>query len=183
MKLNIPFLSQNDSSISLDWKGRSCAVVCLKMCLDFYKQGIPAVEDLIKEGEIIGAYASGIGWKHDGLIRLAHNHGVPAYPEEFRSVKVSLESKTFSDSEFGDHLVNIGLQRIKDSINKNIPVIVAFLPGFGSVKNFHDLVVVGFEENQGFIVHDPSDSDPKESALIDEETFKKFWRKFAIFVG
>ncbi len=183
MKLNIPFISQSDVSIPNEWKDKSCAIACLKMCLDFYKKEIPSLSDLIKEGEITGGYISGIGWKHEGLVRIAHNYGVPAYPQEFRSVKVNLSDKSFSSSEFENDLVKIGLQRIKDSINNNVPVIVAFLPGFGSVANYHDLVVIGFEEENGFIVHDPSDSDPKEAVFVPEDVFLKFWRKFAIFVG
>jgi len=183
MKLNIQFISQQDPSIPEEWRGKSCGITCLKMCLDFYKKEIPAINELIKEGEIIDARIEGIGWKHDGLVRIAHNHGVPAYQEEFRSVKVDLFEKTFSSSEFENELTTIGLQRIKDSIVRNVPVIVSFKKGFGSIENNHDLVVIGFDENGGFIVHDPSNSDPKEAVLVDESTFKSFWRKFAIFVG
>jgi len=145
---------------------------------------MPKISDLIKEGlAMLGdQYKPGKGWKHDALVWLAHNHGVPAYKEEFRSDLINTETKEFEPSIFSEELRDEGVRRIKESLDKEIPVVVSFLPGFGSVSNFHLAVVIGYDE-KGFIVHDPSDSSPKESHSISKEDFLKFWRKYAIFVG
>ncbi len=189
MKLNVPFYSQNDSSIPEDWKSRSCAIVCLKMCIDAYGEKhealISSIPELINEGLAIRGepYTNRVGWNHDAMVWLAHNHGVPAYKEEFRSDSAPVQSGSATPSKFSENLRNEGLKRIKDSIERGVPVVVSFLPGFGSKENVHHLVVIGFEEATGFIVHDPSDSSPKEAFVVSEDIFIKFWRKFAIFVG
>jgi uncharacterized protein YvpB len=186
--LNVEFISQNDSSVPEGWSDRSCAIVCLKMCLDFYGTKkllvMPRIPALIKEGSAMlgDQYNPKVGWKHDSLVWLAHNHGVPAYKEEFRSDEINLETREFSPSVFSEDLIKIGMNRIKESIEKEIPVIVSLLPGFGSVSNFHLLVIIGYDD-KGFVVHDPSDSKPKESFHIPIKDFLKYWRKYAIFVG
>ncbi len=187
-KLNVEFISQDDPSIPDGWTDRSCAIVCLKMCMNFYGSKnsflMPKLPELIKEGlAMLGdQYRPTVGWKHDAIVWLAHNHGVPAYKEEFRSDAINLNTKEFAPSIFSDELLNIGIKRIKESINKEIPVIVSLLPGFGSVSNFHLLVVIGYDA-KGFVVHDPSNSSPKENFSISTSDFIKYWRKYAIFVG
>lgn len=189
MKLDIPFISQNDASVPKEWRDRSCAIVCLKMSLDFYGSKhhieIPTIGGLIDEGLAMRGeqYNTQIGWTHDAIAWLAHNHGVPAYKEEFRSDAIPVKSGMATPSDFSDELRNEGIFRIKAALSRGVPSMVSFLPGFGSKDNSHLVLVIGYEENRGFIIHDPSNSDPKESFLIPEERFISFWRKFAIFVG
>ena len=189
MKLNISFISQNDPSIPEEWRERSCGIVCLKMCLDAHgiknKIKIPLISELISEGLMMKGdlHNDAVGWNHSALVWLAHNHGVPAYHEEFRSDSSPVKSGSAIPSEFADFLRDEGIKRIKDSLARGAPAIISFKPGFGSKDNTHLLVVIGHEEGKGFIVHDPSNSDPKEAVFVDEPTFISFWRKFAIFVG
>ena len=191
MKLDIPFLSQNDPTIPQEWRDRSCAIVSLKMCMDAYgiAHGIsvPSVDYLIKEGLAMKGdlYNSIIGWKHDPLIWLAHNHGVPAYREEFRSDTVDVETGKHEPSESSEAMLNEGLKRIRDGITRGVPVMISFLPGFGSKSNSHLVVVTGFEEGsqKGFYINDPSPESPKENAFVSEDEMVLYWRKFAIFVG
>jgi|SRR6185312_15958045 len=185
MKLSVPYYSQFDKIHDAEWKQRGCAVVCLKMCLDFAKPGdVPSIEDLIKEGEIIGGYVPKIGWKHEAIVRLAHNHGVPAYQEEFKSVHVDLAKKTFSKSEFEKDLIDKGIERIKNSIDSGVPVIVSTATPLG----FHQVVVVGYEDNvgtlTGFFVNDPDNRDgERKDFFISLADFLHQWRMFTIFVG
>lgn len=187
-KLSVEFISQNDPSIPDGWADRSCAIVCLKMCMNFYGAKnsflMPKIQELIKEGlAMLGdQYSPKVGWKHDSIVWLAHNHGVPAYKEEFRSDEIDLNTKEHKPSIFSDELLEIGMKRIRESIDNEIPVIVSLLPGFGSVSNFHLMVIIGYDDN-GFVVHDPSDSKPKENFSISKDEFLKYWRKYAIFVG
>lgn len=188
MKLDIPYYSQFDGITMLEWKEKGCAPTCLKMCMDFYleknKKIAPTIDDLIKEGETIGAYLENIGWKHDGLVRVAHNHGVPAYAEEFRSVEVDVLNKTFSDNPLQGDLIDIGIQRIRNSLDRGTPVIVSIQNHVGS----HQVVVTGYEDNlgstTGFYISDPDNrNSEKKSVFMPMTDFLAIWRKFAIFVG
>jgi hypothetical protein len=185
MKLSVPYYSQFDEIKIPEWKERGCAVACLKMCLDFARPNeIPPIDDLIKEGEVINGYEPNVGWKHEALVRLAHNHGVLAYPEEFRSIKVDIDSKSFSESSFEKNLLDRGIERIKNSIDNNIPAIVSIQTNLG----FHQVVVVGYEDRLGdiigFFVNDPDNrSTEKKDLFVSLADFLKQWRKFAIFVG
>ena len=185
MKLSVPYYSQFDAIKIPEWKERGCAVTCLKMCLDFAKpDAIPSIDDLIKEGEIINGYTPNIGWRHEGLVRLAHNHGIPAYPEEFRSVEVNLSDKTFSKSKFEKDLIDKGVLRIRDSIDRSVPAIVSISTNLG----FHQIVIIGYEDNvgevSGFFVHDPDNrTGEKKEVFVTLTDFLKQWRNFAIFVG
>ncbi len=187
-KLLVKFVPQSDSSVPEDWRERSCAIVCLKMCLDFYGKNnsvdMPSASDLLTEALAMsgGLYNPQNGWKHDALVWLAHNHGVPAYKEEFRSDTINIETGETTPSIWSDALRDEGLKRIKKSLDNNVPVIVSFLPGFGSVSDSHMVVVVGHSDN-GFLIHDPSNISPKEGVEISGEEFLKYWRKYAIFIG
>ncbi|HEY9586055.1 MAG TPA: C39 family peptidase [Candidatus Paceibacterota bacterium] len=185
MKLNVPYHSQFDEITIPEWKERGCAITCLKMCLDFVKPNeIPNIDDLIKEGIAINGYLGNVGWRHETLVRLAHNHGVPAYQEEFRSVKVDVANKTFSENIFEKDLIDIGVQRIRETIDRKIPVIVSVNERSG----FHQLVVVGYEDSlgttTGFYVSDPDNRvGEKQGVFMPVSDFLAVWRKFAIFVG
>ncbi len=185
MKLEIPYHSQFDEITMPEWKNRGCAIACLKMCLDFTKPNeIPSIDNLIKEGELIGGYVDKIGWKHEAVVRLAHNYGVTAYPEEFRSIKVDINSKTFSENILEKDLIDRGIQRIRDSIDRKVAVIVSTSTKLGP----HQVVVVGYEDNlgatTGFFVNDPDNrNSEKKGVFVPISEFLNNWRKFAIFVG
>ena len=185
MKLNIPYHSQFDEITMSEWKEKGCAITCLKMCLDFSRPDeIPSIDDLIKEGELIGGYVEKVGWKHEAVVRLSHNYGVPAYPEEFRSIKVDINSKSFSENILEKDLIDKGVQRIRDSIDRKVPVIVSTSTKLGS----HQVVVVGYEDNlgstTGFFINDPDNRNiEKKGVFIPISDFLNNWRKFAIFVG
>lgn len=185
MKLSVPYHSQFDEITLPEWKEKGCAITCLKMCLDFaHPNEIPSIDDLIKEGELIGGYLENVGWKHEAIVRLAHNYGVPAYPEEFRSIKVDINSKSFSENILEKDLIDKGIQRIRDSIDRKVPVIVSMATKSGS----HQVIVVGYEDNlgstTGFFINDPDNrSSEKNGVFVPISEFLNNWRKFAVFVG
>jgi len=187
MKLEVPFYSQFTDVTLEEWKERACAPTCLKMVLDFLSGGKfeKGIDDLIKEGlEIIGGYEPGNGWTHAGMIRLAHNHGFQAYLEEFRTIKVNVEEKTFSKSDFEDLLIEKGIEKIKQILNSGLPVIISCSKNFDEFHKFHQVVLIGFDDN-GFYYHEPHKESEEEGAnrFVDFQTFKTHWRKFAIFLN
>lgn len=184
-KLKIEYHSQHDESIEEEWREKSCAIVCMKMVLNFYGLNSVSITDLIKEGVLIGGYKDG-NWHHDILCRIFRNHGFHAYNEEFRSVKVDLDNERFSASKFEEKLSCQGLEKIAGEIENNRPVLVSVTENFGANKWPHVIVINGYEgeidDLKGFYINDP---DSRHHDVIDRfvsmEDFKKYWRKFAIF--
>jgi len=189
MKLNVPYYSQQEDVVDEPWKSRSCGVVSLAMVMKYFGIEFQDIDSLIREGLIIGAHEDGIGWKHDGLISLAHNHGLAGYREEFRSVIVDIVNKLFSASNFEEKLLEQGIAKISHAIESKDPVIISLDSAFYGSNDSHLVPLVGIkkEENKvsGFYYHEPNpkDNNPPEYRFIDIEQFRKHWRKMAIFVS
>lgn len=191
MQLAVPFISQYDAQIEPDWQDRACGVVALKMVMDFHSAAdIPAVQDLITEGQLIGAYAKGVGWIHDGLAALARNHGFDAYRQEWRSVFVDIISKVMRESPYQERLLANGIRKLVDTLSAGSPVIVSIRSQFREDGGSHLAVLTGFEKNAdgevtAFSYHEPAEEDSTAGShrSVDLATFKKYWNKRAIFVG
>ena len=174
MILQIPFYSQYDDIMDESWRSKACVVTCLKMALDFLSADVPPIDDLIQEGVSINGYTP-YGWSHDAIVFLAHNHGVPAYKEEFRS----------ANSAFQKNMEQIGLQRIITTIVQKRPVIASVTKPNDS---YHTVLIVGFEGEEArptnIIYHDPDTKNVgsafQKVSLLD---FLEKWRKLAIFLG
>jgi hypothetical protein len=149
------------------------------MVLDFLQQDfntkIPALDELIEEGVGIKAFGSH-GWTHQGQVFLSHNHGVPAYQEEFRSL----------DGMKAKQLVTFGLNKIVSTLINGRPVIVSVEKGFIESGKFHQVVLVGYEDNDGgvFFYHEPEAPDDSGAyKKVTREVFLRYWRHLAIFIG
>jgi hypothetical protein len=150
--------------------------------------GYISPDQLIAEGLLIGAYDEGVGWNHDGIARLAHNHGLPAYREEFRSITVDAGTKARVDSPFAESLRATGIEKIKGSLVAGKPVIISTIKRFSEAGKFHSVLLTGFEEENGqlagFHYHDPESIQDGGGAkrFVSIGTFKEHWRRLAIFV-
>jgi len=179
MQLSVPFYSQYRDVTDPAWQPRACGGVCLKMALDFlapsFNTTIPTILELIEEATTHKAYSTGSGWVHRGMVFLAHNHGIPAYPEEFRSMEGS-HART---------LVHYGYQKIVETVRSGKPVIVSIEKGFVDGGSFHQVLIVGEKDNgETLIYHDPEAKDNSGAFReIEREKFCSHWRHFAIFVG
>ena len=82
-KLNVPYYSQRLNVKDPYWRPRSCGIAALKMAMDFlnkspktkFRRRTSKLDDLIKEGVSYGGYSKEHGWYHDGLLKIAKNHG------------------------------------------------------------------------------------------------------------
>lgn len=160
--MSVPFLSQYDESILESWRPRACSVTNLYMVLKSFGVEV-TVSELIEEGESIGAFGSR-GWTHEGIVRLAHNHGVSAYAQEFRS----------KDAQIAETLQKKGIQKIRTTLEGGLPVIVSIQKENGS---YHTITLIEHSE-EGFLVHDPEE---KEATHISGLEFLKKWRGLSIF--
>lgn len=175
MQLDVPYYSQHDETLEKKHREGACAIACLRMALSFLSGEPPSLQELFNEGRRIGGQTADGLWIHAKLAMLARNHGLPAYNQEFRS----------NSQIFAEQLVEEGITKITASLMHGYPVLVS-VPGSRtkSLVSTHIVLLVGCEAEEGFYYHDPDARSNEEGAfqLTSLETFKKEWRKLAIFV-
>lgn len=186
--LPVPFVSQYSIDRDSDGLSRACGAACVKMILDYHNKDVDFLK-LAREGQTMrGAYISGIGWTHTGLASLLRNHNVGAYAEEFRSVEVDTKNQEFLPSQYEKGHVERGMQKIAGKIlDWKQPVIVSGVKNWKEKDKWHLMVITGVEKDgdriAGFFYHDPDDEDKDgRNNFVDKETFRTYWRKFAIFI-
>lgn len=182
--MNIPYYSQHNDVTREEWKNRACGVTCVKMILDSFGQAQDiTIDQLIDEGIFVGGYNEKVGWNHEGLVRLLHNHGVAGYKEEFRSVFIDLVSKVAQNNSFEKKLIAHGLEKISQEASQGNPVILSIDGSLWDAKETHLIVCTGYDfETDEYIYHDPNSSyEPHQDARISKEKLEKYWRRFAIF--
>jgi hypothetical protein len=184
--LPVPYISQYSNSFDEDWKNRSCGIASIAMLLGFYNLDDSSPMNLVHEGIAIGGYCNN-GWFHESLVRILRNHGVNAYAQEFRSVSVDYEQKTFSKNPFEQKMIDGGLSKIIKEIDGGHPVLISVKPGFNGNKENHLVLIIGYDfsdKKENFIIHDPNgNTENIENSEIEIEARKilEYWRNFAIF--
>lgn len=169
MKLDVPYYSQFLDVKDRYWMPRACGIVALKMVLDFYGKNIPTAMELIDTCSKAGGYGKS-GWFHDALISLAKNFEFEAYRKE----------KMGADG---------GTEEIINFLKEGKPVLISVVKYILGQTKFHMVVATGFEEKDGVLAgiyyHDPeaTDKDKGQHIFVDINTFKREWRKMAIFVS
>lgn len=186
--LNVPYYSQRDVE-NKEWKDRSCAIVCLKMILDYHLEvELPSVWDLIREGVMIDGVDENSDWKQDSIVMLLRNHGLSAYRQEFKSFEINIESGKGIPGEYSEKMLTGGINKIVDNLNSDKPVLASVSKMFGDENIFHMVVLVGFEKDgngevKGFYYNDSDYEIEQGKALfVDIEIFKKHWRRLSIFI-
>lgn len=176
MKLNVPYYSQYLNVTDVAWQPRACGIACLKMLLEAKGGHTPSLDEMITLGDAIGAYGEH-GWKHDGLIALAHQYGAKLSHAEWRQ----------SDEKSPDELNEEGIAFLINELRAHRPVIISAIKKFREADKFHMVVLVGLEEKDGavtgFYYHDP-DSETRsegEHQFVPLEMFRAAWRRMAIF--
>ena len=185
MLLPIPYYSQKIDASDPHWKERACGILSLKMVLDFLGAKTPLSDEFIQRGVTSGAYGEW-GWTHEGLVSVASLFGITMKRKEFRS----------QDPIEAGKLLKEGIDELVLSIEKGKPVLISAIKKWVETKKFHMMVLVGFEMDEGvsataqagrlkgFYYHDPDAYTPHEGKdqFVPIETFKKHWRRMAIFV-
>lgn len=182
------FCSQYRDITDKHWKDKSCSLCCLWMALKSLKDDFDlSPDELLKEGLYINAFIDPGFWKHDKLAILAHNHGLPAYAEEFKSIPFGKETK------YSDSIRDFGIQKIFDFLkNKEGIVIVSIPKDFIYFDKPHSILIHSVREEfngdileQYFIYNDTAKDDEKngKDLEINIKDFKDKWRRLAIFVN
>lgn len=186
---DVPYHSQFISIKNDEWKPRACTIVCLKMAMGLLMpEDESSADDLFYESErikqslltkeLITPKLAGNGSVHDCVVFLAHNHGLPAHKEEFKSLNPEFENK----------MLQSGIDKIANSITESRPVIVSILPGLSAGQSFHTILIIGVKREgdniNGFYYHDPdANEETLDNQFIDINKFKEYWRRLAIFFG
>jgi hypothetical protein len=188
MKIDVPYFSQKLDVEAEEWKGRACGITCLKMALEYaVPRTSPSIDKLIEEALYLGGYEKA-GWKHDVLILLAHNHGVAAYREEYKSRIIDLAKKVSSIAPFESALTDHGIKKMAEAVETGQPVIASVAGRFQDGGENHLVVLTGTEHEgdrlAGFYYHEPNETDRNEGMhkFVSTDTFRKYWRKFALFI-
>lgn len=198
MRLDVPYHSQFSPAIPPEWQERVCSLCCLKMAFDFLiPDRAPDFSTLIKEAAVhtrsmiehglITEKAGSHGFVHDVIVSLAHNYGVTAYREEFKSMALDSNDQSVPSPYVADMLEQ-GLKKITAMLETGSLPIVSLTPGLSAGRSFHTVILIGFEDRDGtltgFYYHD-SDArmEARNNQFISLEEFITYWRKLVIFLG
>ncbi len=172
MRLDVPYTSQYLDIADPYWKDRSCSVACLRMVLSM-RGDVPTLETLVLEGKDKYGYDPSRGWTHKAIVSLFSDYGILAQSREFKE----------------EGLFEKGVEEIVNSLDQGNPVLISAVKNFQEEKKFHTVLFVGYEKDtkgevSGFYYHDPAfdDREKGQNLFVPFETFKKYWRRMAIFL-
>lgn len=176
MKIKVPYYSQYLDVTSKEWQPRACSITCLKMLLESKGVQAPSLDEMIIQGDAIGAYGES-GWKQDGVIALAKQYGAKLSRAEWRK----------SETKTPDELNEEGINFLISELRAGRPVLASAIKKFEEENKFHLVVLTGFKEHDGnvtgFYYHD-SDTQARgegEHLFVPIDTFRAKWRRMAIF--
>lgn len=173
--MQIPYYSQYAADVPEIWRDRACGAMALKMGLDTLGAETPSPNDFIEAGVAVGAWQEDGGyWIHDRLAILAHNYGIPAYREEFRSGREDLvaDMRAYGMRKIAAHLGHGGL-------------VMVSVPKHMVAGGSYHLVLLTKNEGDTLTYQDPAYETATEGAArtITHDAFSALWRGLAIFLG
>ncbi len=178
--MKIPYYSQHDDVREQEWKDRSCAIVCVKMVLEYCRPETRSlgIDALIREGVEIGGLNENKDWLHEKLVQLLRNHGVVSYRQEFKTL----------NKDFEEDFLRDGIFKLEEVLDKKKPVMVSVPKRFEEGNSFHMIVLTGTKKSllgtvEGFYYND-SDyrNNEGENLFVDIDVFRRLWRRMAVFV-
>jgi hypothetical protein len=192
--LDIPYYSQFRDIKREEWHSHACGVVCVAMTLAFINVRVD-IDNLIDEAIFVKGQIDG-KWTHNALALLARNHGLLAYPQEFRTVEINLVDKSCHPSSYANEFQKAGLSKIVSALDAGIPTIVSVREGFATNKSSHNILIVGYEKAESantddqpkhasithLYAHDPDTREyEKENMKVEIAKFFEYWRLYAVF--
>jgi len=181
MKLPVPYYSQYLDVKDYHWNIRACSGACVAMTLEFLTGKKVDILEFMKGAEKAGGYTALNGIQHDYVISFFGENGLKSWRYLNKETKDTLDST--------DLLI--------ESLRGGNPVIVSINKFVLEQRKYHNVLLVGFEENEAKEVthlyyHEPEatiaklETDSKIGGAFrccDIETFKNGWRGRAIFVS
>lgn len=181
--LKVKFASQYKDIQDESWKPRACSIASLWMALKTLRKDFKLTPDeLLEEGLSINGYSYTGFWRHASIAILAHNHGLPAYIEEFKSEPFNKPTK------YAKGLLNYGAEKIFNFLKNGQGLVIVSIPkNWTELNKPHAVLLTGVKVKNGekyFLYNDSAKETEKAGAgqEIFIEDFKKSWRKLAIFI-
>lgn len=175
----VPYYSQSlnaldkEGNIDKFWFRRACGITCAKMVIDYFDPShSKSVVELAEEGQLAGGYSQS-GWRHDYFISLFKSHGLDAFRKEKMEYLEGVK-------EMAGYVENGGL------------VIASCIVPFMNEMDYHMILLTGVkwkddrrDDPLGFYYSDPDSLYPEKAKdrYAGTETFGRYWRNMAIFVG
>lgn len=157
---NIKYISQYKDIDSAEWQNKSCSIVALYMAIQALQVDFNLTPDqLLAEGLKINGYNEAGFWKHQSLAILAHNHGLAAYTEEFKSEPFGEKTK------FSEEILEYGVNKIYNFIKNGEGLVLVSVPkNFDQVDAPHTILIYKVEEMSGekYFIYNDSAKDNKE---------------------
>ncbi len=177
------FCSQYIDITKEEWRKKGCSISALWMAFKILKPDFNlSVDQVLEEGISINGLKDGF-WNHQSIAILAHNHGLAAYTEEFKS------SPFGKDTEYAESINEYGVNKIFDFLkNKSGAVIVSIPKSFEHIDKPHSILLHNILEKDGekYFIYNDSEKLSKEEGEnleVSLEEFKNKWRKLAIFIN
>ena len=180
------FCSQYIDITNEEWKSKGCSISSLWMAFKILKPDFDlSADQVLEEGISINGFKSGL-WNHQSIAILAHNHGLGAYTEEFKSSPFGIDTK-YSES-INEYGVNKIFNFLKNKEN-NLGVVIASVPkNFDHVDKPHSILLHNIleKQDQKYFIYNDSEKlsrEEGENLVVSLEEFKSKWRKLAIFIN
>jgi len=163
---NVPTRSQYLHIHHHEWKDRACGIVSVGMVLLFYKKKIKNFNHLLHEGLKLKGYKDGVGWTHEGLVRLIKTYKLHAEAYDWNKDPAhEAFLKLVSFLEYG-------------------PIIASIHKDFDPKNDGHLIVVTGYKD--GYIYYNEPASRKNESIKrkLTKEKFLNGWKRrmLAIYI-
>lgn len=178
------FASQYTNITNPDWKTRSCSIVSLWMVLKSLQKDFHlSVDELLEEALKINGYSEQGLWKHSSLAILAHNYGLAAYTEEFKSEPHGEKTK------YAEKILKYGVEKIYKFLESERGCVIVSIPkSFDAVDKPHSILLHGIKEDNGekYFIYNDSEKETTEAGqdlLVKVSEFEEKWRKLAIFIS
>ncbi|MBP9765910.1 MAG: hypothetical protein KBD12_01595 [Candidatus Pacebacteria bacterium] len=177
------FCSQYIDISNQEWRNKGCSISSLWMGIKKIKPDFNlSLDNLLEEGISINGFKDGF-WDHKSISILAHNHGLAAYTEEFKSAPFG------KDTEYSENINNYGVNKIFNFLKNNSGAVIASVPkNFDEVDKPHSILlhnVLERDSEKYFIYNDSEKLSDKEgeNLEISLKEFESKWRRLAIFIN
>jgi len=156
------------------WSRRSCGICVLKMLIVFRRpelKDIP-IMTLINQALEKGGYIENVGWKHQVLVDLAAQYGVP----------MDFQKEFFNTPE----KKKVGIKVVNEKIRSGLPVAVSVLREFKMPDSAHLVVVEGLVKLgpfiRGYKIADPYPGKRGNRYTVSKKEFLAGWRGGMIWI-
>lgn len=157
------------------------------MVMDFYGLNTSDdMRDLFTWGNSIGACDKLHPSRIDSLVVLLRANGFMAYKEIFRNNSIDFVLANAIQEMYDREYRENGISAIVASIAESVPVIAIIEDASLPNSEEHVVVMYGFEASKGeltgFYYHDPASDESGEGQFISLDTFRKAWKRTAVFL-